>query len=353
MTASSGHPVRRGALYGLVAAALFGASAPLAKLLLNDAGPLALAGLLYCGAGLGLTVARPVALRLRSPAEAPLRRGDLPLLAGLIVAGGIAGPILMLVGLTRVSGVTGSLLLNLEGPMTTIVALSLFGEHLGRRGAAGSALIFLGAAVLGFGPGSIRAEPWGVLAIAAACACWALDNNLTQRLSLRDPVSVVRWKTLGAGICMSSIAIATGSTFPRGPVLAATLVIGALSYGVSVLLDLHALRLLGAAREAAFFATAPFVGAIVAIPLLGERLSVSDAIAAGLMVAGVTILLRARHSHRHVHEELVHDHRHVHDDHHRHDHDGLVIEPHAHPHRHDSIEHDHPHLSEAHHRHRH
>lgn len=275
------------------------------------------------------------------------------MLLGLIVAGGIAGPILMLVGLTRVSGVTGSLVLNLEGPLTTIVALALFGEHLGRREAAGALFVFLGAAVLGYGPGPLRAEPSGVLAIAAACACWALDNNLTQRLSLRDPVAVVRWKTLSAGACMCVTALATGATFPRGTVLAATLAIGAVSYGLSVLLDLYALRLLGAAREAAFFATAPFVGAVVAIPLLGERFVVSHAVAAGLIIAGVATLLRARHSHRHVHEEIVHDHRHVHDDHHRHDHDGPVSEPHAHPHRHDSLEHEHPHVSDAHHRHRH
>lgn len=219
--------------------------------------------------------------------------------------------------------------------------------------AAGAALVFVGAAVLSYGPGSIRAEPWGVLAIAAACACWAVDNNLTQRLSLRDPVAVVRWKTLGAGICMSSIAIVTGSTFPRGRVLVAALAIGALSYGVSVLLDLYALRVLGAAREAAFFATAPFVGAIVAIPLPGERLSVSDSVAAGLMIAGVAVLLRARHAHRHVHDEVIHNHAHVHDDQHSHDHEGVAIEPHAHPHRHGPIEHEHPHVSDTHHRHRH
>jgi drug/metabolite transporter (DMT)-like permease len=259
----------------------------------------------------------------------------------------------MLVGLARVSGVTGSLLLNLEGPLTTIVALTLFGEHLGRRETAGAALVFLGAAVLGYAPGSMRAEPWGVLAIAAACACWAVDNNLTQRLSSRDPVSVVRWKTLGSGVCVSSIAVVTGSTLPQGRVLVATVVIGALSYGVSVLLDLYALRLLGAAREAAFFATAPFVGAMVAIPLLGERFSVSDSVAAGLMIAGVAVLLRAQHAHRHVHEEIVHDHLHVHDEHHRHDHEGPATEPHAHPHRHDPIEHEHPHVSDSHHRHRH
>lgn len=158
-------------------------------------------------------------------------------MVGLILAGGIAGPILMLVGLSRVSGVTGSLLLNLEGPMTTVLALALFGEHLGRREAGGAALVFLGAAVLSYGPGSIEAEPWGV----------------------------AHWKTIGAGSSMCAIALATGATFPPGRVLVAALVIGAFSYGVSVLLDLHALRLLGAAREAVFFSTAPFIGALVSI----------------------------------------------------------------------------------------
>jgi len=350
---SPGHPIRRGAAFGLAAAVLFGASAPLSKLLLNDAGPLVLAGLLYLGAGLGLTTAWPFAGRLRSPAEAPIRRRDIPLLAGLIVAGGIAGPILMLVGLSRVSGVTGSLLLNLEGPMTTLVALALFGEHLGRGEAFGALLVFLGAAVLSYGPGPLRAEPWGVVAIAAACACWAVDNNLTQRLSLRDPVVVVRWKTLSAGACMCVAALAVGAEFPRGRVLAATLAIGALSYGLSVLLDLYALRILGAAREAAFFATAPFVGAILAVPLLGESLTLWDLVAAGLMVAGLGVLLRSRHAHRHLHEAIVHEHLHVHDEHHRHAHEGPVTEPHSHPHRHDPIEHEHPHVSDAHHRHRH
>jgi drug/metabolite transporter (DMT)-like permease len=206
---------------------------------------------------------------------------------------------------------------------------------------------------LSYGPGPLRADPWGALAIAAACACWAVDNNLTQRLSLRDPIAVVRWKTLSAGACMCGIALASGATFPRGRVLVATLVIGALSYGVSVLLDLYALRFLGAAREAAFFATAPFVGALVAVPLLGERFSVSGSVAAALMIAGVAVLLRARHSHRHVHDALVHDHAHVHDEHHRHAHDDPVTEPHSHPHRHDPIAHEHPHVLDTHHRYRH
>jgi drug/metabolite transporter (DMT)-like permease len=342
-----------GALCGLAAAALFGVSAPIAKLLLRDSGPLVLAGLLYLGAGVGVTLARPLIGRLREAVEAPISRPDVPILAGMILAGGVAGPILMLVGLTRVSGMAGSLLLNLEGPLTAVVAVVLFGEHLGKQEAGGATLVFLGAVVLGFGPGPLHADVWGALSIAAACACWAFDNNLTQRLSLRDPVAVVQWKTLGAGVSVSAIAFATGATLPRGIVLAAALVMGALSYGISVLLDLYALRLLGAAREAAFFATAPFIGALVAIPLLGERPSFGGGVAAALMVAGVVVLLRARHGHVHVHEELVHDHLHVHDEHHRHHHEYPVVEPHSHLHRHGPLEHEHPHVSDAHHRHRH
>lgn len=185
----------RGAVYGLVAAALFGLSAPLAKRLLGQIEPQMLAGLLYLGAGLGLSIWR----RLRPPSEeAPIQRQDWPWLAGLVFTGGVLAPVLMLLGLGRVSGVVGSLLLNLEAPFTIGLAMVL-GEHLGRRGAAAALCILAGAGLLKFQPGGLGADGWGVLALAAACFCWSIDNNLTQRLSLRDPFAVVRIKTLASG----------------------------------------------------------------------------------------------------------------------------------------------------------
>ena len=350
-TDSSARAKLRGAAFGLAAAALFGASAPFAKVLLGGAGPLALAGLLYAGAGLALTAAR---VARRGPGrEARLRRADAPLLAVVAVAGGLLGPVLMLVGLRRLPAVTGSLLLNLEAPFTMLLAVSAFREHLSRREAAGAALAIAGGAALGAQPGALAGGWTGALCIALACLCWALDNNLTQRLSGRDPLSVVQVKVLSAGAGALVLAAALGDPFPPPRQVGAALLLGSLSYGASIVLDAHALRLLGAAREATFFATAPFVGAALSMAVLGERPSLLDAAGAAAMAAGVAVLIRARHGHAHTHEAMEHDHLHVHDEHHRHAHDGPVVEPHAHPHTHAPLTHDHPHVSDAHHRHRH
>lgn len=339
----------RGAALGLSAAALFGASAPLAKLLLPDAGVLALSALLYLGAGLALAAARAVRAAGR---EAPLRRADLPALGGSIAFGGVLGPWLLLAGLARTSALAGSLALNLEAPLTMLLAVAVFGEHLEKREAGAAALVVLGAAALGLRPGDLHAGP-GALAIALACGCWAVDNNLAQRLSLRDPRAVVMWKCLGAGGCSAALALGAGQALPRGAVVLPALALGAASYGLSLVLHQRALRLVGAARQAAYFATAPFLGAALAVPLLGDRPTALDAAAAGLMIAGVALLQRARHAHLHTHDAIDHDHAHVHDEHHAHAHAGQTAEPHAHPHRHEELTHEHAHSSDAHHRHEH
>ena len=260
----------RGSLYGIAAAILFGLSAPVSKRLLLDLQPLLLASFLYLGAGAGLVIVAPFTPR-RERGEAPLRRADVPLLAGIIITGGILGPLLMLLGLQRVSGVVGSLLLNLEAVFTMLVALVVFREHLSRREIAAAVLIVGGAAILGYAPGELRAQWIGVVCIAAAGFSWAFDNNWTQRLSIKDPFAIVRIKTLGAGTCTLALALLLGQRLPRPSVVATALVLGMVSYGVSILLDAYALRHLGAAREAAFFAPAPVMGAIAAVPILGER----------------------------------------------------------------------------------
>lgn len=351
-------PSMKGAALGLSAAALFGLSAPMAKLLLPSSTPLVLASLLYLGGGLGLSCLEAVR-RLRpagsAPREARLGSKDVPLLLGIILCGGVLGPVLMLTGLARLTGVAASLMLNLEGPFTILLALLVFGEHLGRSGALSACFIMTGAAVLGLQEGELRGDVLGALALAGACLAWAVDNNLTQRLSLKDPISLVRIKALGSGACTLVLAWLTGQPFPSPRVLAATLVLGFASYGLSIVLDAYALRLLGAAREAAYFATAPFIGALASVPLLGERLRPLDLAAGALMATGVVLLLRERHGHVHTHEPLEHEHLHTHDAHHQHEHPGMddAKEPHSHPHRHAPLTHDHPHVSDLHHRHRH
>ncbi len=344
-----------GALCGLVAAALFGMSTPLAKLSLPEAGPVLLAALFYLGAGAGLLVPLSWRRLQRGRAEASLRRADFPWILTLVVLGGIVAPVLMLFGLERIAGVSGALLLNLEAPFTMLLAVLLFGEHLSTGAGAAVSLVIAGAVLLTVGPGEIRLDPLGGAAIALACACWAIDNNATQRLSLRDPFRIAFLKAASAATCMLALALAFGETLPSLMLILVALLVGVFSYGVSIVLDVYALRLLGAAREAAFFATAPFIGAVASLALLGEPLQISDLVAALLMGGGVVLLLRERHGHIHAHEALEHDHAHVHDEHHQHAHDfaGAVDEPHAHPHRHAPLVHDHPHVPDLHHRHRH
>lgn len=337
--------------FGLLAAVSFGASAPFAQRLVAHADPELLAGLLYLGAGIVLSFAGPA----RRRHEAPIRRGDLPRLATVVVAGGVLAPVLLLVGLERVSAVSGSLTLNLEAPFTALIAVWVFGEYLSRRAWLAGLIIVAGATVLGLGPGHGSTDPIGVALIALACVAWAIDNNLTQALTVRDPVVIVRIKAFGAATANVSIALVRGTDLPAGWVIVGALALGGVSYGLSVLFDAYALRSLGAAREAALFATAPFAGVIVAMVILGEDLSAASAIALILMAAGTSLLLTDRHEHEHRHAALAHEHRHVHDEHHRHDHPSGVDpnEPHAHWHEHEPVSHRHAHVSDVHHRHRH
>ena len=352
----SASPQFLGGVYGLSAAALFGVSPPIAKLLLPEAGPLLISGLLYLGAGLGLLAFEVVAYRgaEASRRESPVGPADRALLAGMILCGGVLGPVCMLWGLQRLSAVLGSLLLNLEAPFTIGLALLLFREHLGRGEMTGALLIVIAAAILQLRPEELRPDVWGFIAIAGACLWWAIDNNLSQRMSLRDPIIVTRIKALGAGVCTVSMAFLGGQALPAPMILLAALLLGVFSYGVSLVLDMQALRLLGAAREAGFFATAPFVGAVAAVPILGERWGINEVFASMIMAVGVLLLFREHHHHIHVHEEMEHDHVHVHGVHHEHEHaEGQGEEPHAHVHRHVQLTHDHPHVSELHHRHVH
>lgn len=347
-----------GACYGLAAALLFGLTTPLIKLFLPDYDLLPLAGLLYAGAGVGLGLSEIILASMRKPfstrTETPIQTADIGILIGIILTGGILGPILMLYGLHRIAAVVGSLLLNLEAPLTVLLAVTLFHEHLERREVWAVVLIFAGTGILSYSPREVHAEWVGVISMGGACLCWAVDNNLTQRLSLRNPLAVTRIKSLSAGGFSLGLSWVLGYEFSNMMAMVMVGVIGFVGYGLSVVLDIYALRILGAAREAAFFATAPFIGALAAVPVLGERWMTGDYVAAFVMGIGVIILVTEHHSHDHVHLDMEHDHMHSHTDpHHSHDHDGEVTEPHAHWHRHEPLQHTHAHVSDIHHRHVH
>jgi len=288
------HKYARGAISGLASAVLFGLSAPIAKLLLPRASPWLLAGLLYLGAGLGLSIVRIVSrVRGNATSSDPLRRADLPVLLAIVLVGGVVGPVLLLVGLTRVSGVVGSLLLNLEAVFTMALAVLAYRERLRRLESLGALLVVAGAFVVTYRPDTWRADLVGVLAIGGACLSWGLDNNLTRRISVRNPIQIVQVKTLAAGLGNVVLAAVAGH-HAAVSILPAALTLGFVSYGLSIVLDVYALRYIGAAREAAFFAIAPFAGAVAAVPLLHERFRLNDYAAGALMAGGIALVVRGR-----------------------------------------------------------
>jgi len=349
---------RRAILYALLSALLFGLSTPAAKALLGSTDPALLAGLLYCGAGLGVAILRrlPRALsRMPARQEARLSRAELPWLAGAIVAGGIVGPTLLMAGLARTDASTASLLLTLEGVATALMAWFVFHENFDRRIALGMACLVAGAAILSWSGHPTLSSTAGPLAIVAACIAWGLDNNLTRKVSLADPLQIVELKGLVAGPCNIALGLLAGASFPSIPAILGAGIVGFLGYGLSLALFVLALRHLGTARTGAYFSTAPFFGTAAAVVALGEPVTVQLLAAAGLMGVGVWLHITEKHEHLHVHEPMDHAHAHTHDDHHRHAHgpDDPPEEPHSHWHRHGRLVHSHGHTPDAHHRHGH
>ena len=345
---------RTGIFFALLSAVLFGASTPLAKLLLWAVSPWMVAGLLYLGAGLGLACIHAFRAMLRLPAtEAPLRRADLPWLGLVILSGGVAGPLLLMFGLSRTGAASASLLLNLEGLATMGIAWVAFRENVDRRLLLGAFAILAGAAILSWqGRASLDL---GAGLIAGACLCWGIDNNLTRKLSSADPVQIAMLKGLVAGTVNVALALGGGASFPPAGLVAAAGAVGFLGYGVSLALFVLALRHLGTARTGAYFSLAPFVGAALAVLILGEPVSAELLIAGVLMGGGLWLHLAESHEHDHIHDEMEHEHRHRHDEHHQHDHDAdaPLGEPHTHRHRHARLRHRHPHYPDLHHRHTH
>ena len=351
------HVARSGVLSALGAAALFGASTPLAKLLVGAVTPVMLAGLLYLGSGVGL-LAWFLLRHLRTSRtarEAALTRRDVPWLAGAILSGGVIGPLLLMLGLAHTQAASTSLLLNLESVFTALLAWFVFRENFDRRIAIGMAAIVAGGVLLSWpDDAGGNASPW-TLAVIGACLAWAIDNNLTRKIAAGDPVQIAGLKGLVAGLVNTGIALALGQPMPGAATMAAAGIVGVLGYGVSLALFVVALRHLGSARTGAYFSTAPFIGAALSLVLLRETPGMLFWGAAGLMTAGVWLHLTERHAHQHEHEPHSHTHRHVHDAHHRHDHDFAWdgTEPHTHFHEHAPLVHSHPHYPDIHHRHRH
>lgn len=343
-----------GVLATLMAATLFGAGTPLAKLLLAQTSPWLLAALLYLGSGIGLFLLR----QTRGSASVRLPFGEWKWLAGAVVAGGMVGPVLLMVGLSGMPASGASLLLNAEGVLTALIAWFVFRENFDRRIALGMLAIVAGGVVLSWHEEAKFGELWPALAVVGACLAWGIDNNLTRKVSLSDASFIAMVKGLAAGATNLVLALSLGATWPAVPVVLAAALLGFASYGASLALFVLGLRHLGTARTGAYFSIAPFVGAALAIAALKEPITFQLVVAGGLMAWGVWLHLTERHQHSHTHESLEHSHEHEHgsgDEHHDHEHEAPVMTGtrHVHTHRHAPIAHTHAHFPDAHHRHSH
>lgn len=345
-----------GAPLAIASAVLFGASTPFAKLLLgNGISPWLLAGLLYLSSGIGLGLVHFSRRFLGiAAAEAPLRRADLPWLVLVVLSGGVIGPLLLMIGLATTAASTAALLLNLEGLATMAIAWLAFRENVDRRLLIGAAAILGGALLLSW-QGGPNGFGLGCLAIAGACLAWGIDNNLTRKLSTADPVQIALIKGWAAGVVNLILALSFGAQLPAVDGLAGAAVVGFFGYGISLVLFMLGLRHLGTARTGAYFSTAPFIGAVLAILIFGEPMTVRLIAAGILMTVGLYLHLAEMHAHEHQHAALDHEHRHVHDEHHQHQHgrEDPPGEPHTHWHHHAPLRHKHPHYPDIHHRHDH
>ena len=353
--------MQQGVMYALGAALLFGMGTPLAKLLLAEVSPLMLAALLYLGSGLGLALVRAVRRE-----RAVLPQGLQWLwLGGAVMAGGVVGPVLLMLGLQNFPAADASLLLNSEGVLTALLAWFVFKENFDRRIALGMLAIVAGGLCLSWprdgAPGGGSVGP--ALLIVAACLAWAVDNNLTRKVALLDAGFIAMSKGLVAGSVNLGLAWVSGASLPGAVIVAQAALLGFASYGASLVLFVLALRHLGTARTGAYFSIAPFAGALLAVLLLGEPVTLPLLMGAVLMGIGVALHLTERHSHSHTHEPLLHDHEHSHGDsngeggdvHHAHQHAEPVAPGvrHQHEHQHVSLAHTHAHFPDAHHRHSH
>ena len=346
------------ALQALAAAFLFGASAPVSKLLLHDIEPTLLAGLLYLGSGVGLLLFMIIRKSTNGAGEteAKLARADIPWLAAAILSGGVAAPIILLFSLRNTPAATASLLLNFECAATTLIAAILFKESISRRAWVAILCITFAGVLLSTDLSGAWGFSFSALGILIACLFWGMDNNFTRNISAKDPLMIVTVKGFGAGLVSLGSGFLLGNPLPRFDAVLGAMLLGCMSYGLSIVLFIHAMRGLGAGRTSALFGTAPIAGIVLSVILFRETPDAAFLAALPVMIIGAIFLVTEQHDHLHRHDAIVHEHRHAHDDRH---HDGHHPDPddlsflHVHAHVHDAVEHDHQHLPDIHHRHRH
>ncbi len=302
----------------LLSAIFYGLSVPLAKILLSNISPVSLAGLLYMGAFVGVSIFD--FFNTEKKEKNIFDKTDLSWLAGVILFGGILAPIFLMLGLSQVSGSATSLLLNLEGVATALVASLVFREFTGRRFWLALFCMTVAGVALSWNFDANTISVVGPIYIIVAMFFWGLDNNFTSKIKNMTPIEISKAKCLVAGVVNFGLGFWFGGPIITVPFLIFAMLIGTLSYGASLILYILALRGWGAARTGAFFSVAPFVGAILSVLILGDQLSVSLLFSFVLMAIGTWLITSEKHAHLHYHGTVSHVHEHYHDETHQHEH---------------------------------
>lgn len=342
-------------LQALLAAFFFGASAPLSKLLLIDVPPVLMAAFLYLGSGIGISLIKLSQRISLHQTEAGIKPPDVRWLAGAIISGGILAPIILMISLQNTPASTASLLLNFEGVATTLIALFFFRESISRRALTAIFAITVASVFLSTDFKSGFGFSLGALGVLLACTLWGVDNNFTRNISAKDPLTIVAWKGLVAGTFSLLLGLSLGQQLPTLVTISGILLLGFISYGLSIVLFIYSMRGLGAARTSALYGTAPLAGVLLSFIIFRDPLTLLFLIAAVLMAVGALLLANEEHAHFHIHMPVVHEHRHTwSDEFHRHEEtDELTGKSHSHEHEHPLTEHEHGHMPDIHHRHGH
>ncbi len=371
-----------GIVTAILAAVFYGISAPFSKVLLQRLSPTLLAALLYLGVGLGMLAIQ--VLTSKSKAEQPeqkearITKKELPFVLSMIILD-IAAPIFLMLGISTSSPASVALLNNFEIVVTSLIALLIFKEAIGKRMWIAIALVTISTTILSVDSIVNIRFSMGSVFVLLACLCWGFENNCTRMLSLKDPMQIVVIKGFGSGFGALLIAVFLKEYQATALHILAALLLGFVAYGLSIYFYILAQRELGAARTSAYYAVAPFIGVLISFLLFKAQPSLSFGVAFGLMLIGTYFGTVETHDHEHTHERMKHEHKHRHDDlHHTHKHDDFnqtqkedrlhhtakqnlthakrrtssIIE-HSHMHTHEEVCHAHPHTPDLHHVHSH
>lgn len=336
------------------AAALYGISAPVSKLLLTSLSPSLMAALLYLGAGTGMLILKTFrSLRHKQKMEAGMTKNEIPYIIGMILLD-IAAPILLMLGLGMTTSANAALLNNFEIVATSLIALLVFKEAVGKRMWLAILLITVASCILTLQDISGFTFSSGSVLIILACICWGFENNCTRMLSMKDPIQIVIVKGFGSGTGALIITAISGQRKSNLLFIVLTMLLGFVAYGLSIFLYIHAQRELGAARTSAYYAAAPFIGVFISWVVFRDGLTLNFLAALVIMLAGSFLAATEVHKHMHKHDATTHEHKHNHGDgHHNHIHEDGFTGEHSHLHTHEAIIHNHPHTPDLHHDHSH